>query len=72
MKAEFGKFGPAHDYRGAFANKPDGTIVQIADIYYKDHGCTGFVARLRRNDGTDAGECYLRQLEIMKITYNNA
>ena len=50
MKAEFSKYGPKQDYRGAhvtldYAGRT--LLGTIMDVRYRETGCTGFYADVR-------------------------
>lgn len=67
-RARFGKFGPLQDYTGADVLDSAGRLARIVGVYRCETRSV-FMARLRRFDGTDAGEQALGTLELLARTY---
>ena len=65
MRAKFTRYGPASDYRGAIVLDLHGRLANIGSVYYRETP-PAFMAKLRRFDGSDAGEQTLVSLEILE------
>lgn len=63
-RARFGKFGPLADYTGADVLDSAGRLARIVGVYRCETRSV-FMARLRRFDGSDAGEQALGTLELL-------
>ena len=64
IRAEMGRWGPKHDYRGAHVITVDGRLAEITEVYRRESP-SATMAKLRRFNGENAGEHTLATLWIL-------